>query len=148
MEVDHQAYPVAAQPQIRQQLGMMNSAYPTHSLDLDQHAVIDKHVNPVSVVESNAVIDDWEGHLNGNGAATLSKLVRQASLVSALQQSRSQGDVNLQSRVNDPAARDIHIHGFPKFSARSSLRLCASAVTAVLMPYRSSMRQYGVSETR
>jgi hypothetical protein len=67
MEVNEQANVASAQPNVREQLRLVNRVDPFHTLDLDYNGPVDDKIHSIARVDSFAVIDHWQSHLLSDG---------------------------------------------------------------------------------
>ena len=71
MEVNQQTYVASAQPNVREQLRLVNRIDGFDTLDLDHDRTVDDKIHSIAQVDSFAVIDHWQSHLLSDGETLL-----------------------------------------------------------------------------
>ncbi len=66
----------------------MNGIDRLNALDLDNYQILNDEIDPVTEVNLLAIVDDRQSNLASHPQTLLAKLVQQASLISAFQQTR------------------------------------------------------------
>ncbi len=89
--------------------------------DLNNHGVVDQEVQSISGFQPDILKHDRQGKLLDDGAPAKLKLPAQTHLVDRLQQTGSQGSMNLQGRINDLAANSLKL----RWKIVHPLSLCA-----------------------
>jgi hypothetical protein len=107
VEIEEQAQSMAAQPEVREQLRLMDRQELRGCLQFDDDQVSYNHVYAISNVHSQAVIADGKWPLRHHGDPLLPQLVCKARLVGALQETRPQHGMHSHGSIDDPAAAPI-----------------------------------------
>jgi hypothetical protein len=94
VEVDQKSSFNTSQPQIAEELGLVNWCKLFDSFDLNDHFAVDYEIRPKSQVDDLAVVFNSNPLLLFHGTAGLSELVREKILVDRLKQSRAKYPVN------------------------------------------------------
>ena len=69
-------------------MGLVNWIDRLNALDLDNYQILNDEIDPVTEVNLLAIVDDRQSNLASHPQTLLAKLVQQASLISAFQQTR------------------------------------------------------------
>lgn len=118
MEIDEQSDLPFAQAHIGEQLSLVDGIDGFNALHLDNHSIGDDQINAITEIDVLSIVDDWQSDLTGNRDALFPKLVQQAGMICAFQQSRPEYAMNLHGRSNDLAGDVI--------CARNNLLRCGS----------------------
>src|SRR6185437_1730379 len=110
-------------------------------LDLDHHALLHEQVDPVGQAELEPVVANRHEHFVAYAYVSLPQLLREAELISVLQQSRPEYRVDLKRGVHDLPTDNVDVHAVVSTIGASSNRqwssaslpfLCVSAVMQFL----------------
>ena len=71
MEVNEQANVASAQPNVREQLRLVNWVDGFYTLDLDHDGPVDDKIHAIAQVNSFTIIDHWQSHLLSDGETLL-----------------------------------------------------------------------------
>ena len=86
VEVDEQAYFQAAEPHVREELGFVDRMDRFYGFHFNHHSVFHDQINAVSDFEFLAFVNDRERNLRCDCEAQAPQFMRQAGLISALQE--------------------------------------------------------------
>jgi len=104
MEVNEQSDSDTAQPHVRHQLRLMNRMDRLDAFHLDNDEGLDDQVDPVSQLDPFVVVNHRQPDLAGDSQAAFAQFMSKASLISALQQPRSEQRMNSHRTGNDCTA--------------------------------------------
>lgn len=122
IEVQKQADFLAAQFQIRDQLGFMERDHFFHGFQFDDDCIFNENVDPVADIQFHLVVNQRQTHLAKRSESTFPKLINQTRFVSRFQKSRTKPTVNFDGRGND--FRSERVVGFG--SVRVHIALCST----------------------
>src|SRR6266704_3102547 len=101
----------------------MNWIDRVHALDLDNHDIVHDQVNAISELDLLSLVNHRQSNLTGDCEALLSKLMQQAALIGAFEESRPKHGMN-SHRGADDLMCDVVYSG-------SSLLRCGSHQPAI-----------------
>jgi hypothetical protein len=81
VEVQQEAYVVAADAHVGQQLRTMGCPYLLHGFDLDDDGILDNKVEAVMTAEVNVLVSRWQLHLTRESDAAQAEFMDQRALV-------------------------------------------------------------------
>lgn len=105
VEVDQEADTFTAEPQIRQQLRVVNGQDRLDRFHLDDHCVVDEQIDSIAELDRESVVHNGKDLLGFDGASGPSDLVRQTRPVRPFEQARSQSGVHFVSTAQDGVRR-------------------------------------------
>lgn len=109
MKVDQKANRIAAEPQIRQQLCLVDGQHRRQRFQLDEDAIFNEQVDAIPDVDPALAIDDGNWPFDLHSQPLQDEFMMEANTVCALEKPRSKGRVYLDRRTDD-LTRDVVIH--------------------------------------
>jgi hypothetical protein len=103
VEIDQQPNAFPAEAEIRQKLSLMDRVDAIYALDLNNHQIFDEQINAITEFQFLSLVDHGQTNLSGHVKSSLAEFVRQASLVSTLQQPRAELGMDFHRRIDDGA---------------------------------------------
>src|SRR5437773_1965640 len=88
----------------------MDSEDLRYALELEEQAAVDHDIDSIPAVETNALVLDWEGHLQNEGDAGKGQFPCEALFIDRLQQARSKRAVHFQCTSDYPIRKWVEIH--------------------------------------
>jgi hypothetical protein len=101
---------ISAKFQVAQELSPMNVGKLLDRFDFDHHDILDQEVEPIAGVYRLAIVQQGKDELALIIQTSLPKLMSEASLISAFQQSRSERDMYPDRAAKNHFANGILIH--------------------------------------
>jgi hypothetical protein len=113
IEVEQETDANISQPQVRQDLRLVNGEESFDGLQFHDNDTLDEKVEAVAKIDANTVVDHREDQFLLNNEATDPELVCQAGSICAFHEPRPEHRMYLHRGVDDLAADRIWIHAEP-----------------------------------
>ncbi len=101
VEVDEESDTLSAEPEVRQQLGLVYGFETLNGLELDDDRVVDHDVESIACVEMDPLVLERQRNLGGGRQAAEAQLINQTAPLDALQQARTEAPVHLDGGTDD-----------------------------------------------
>jgi len=119
MEVDQKANGIAAESQIRQQLGLVDGQHLRQCFQLDEDSIFNKQVDAITDVDLAPAINDRNWPLDLHFQPLQDEFLMKAHAVCALEEAGPEACVYLDRRADD-LTRDVVIHHRQPINGESS----------------------------
>jgi hypothetical protein len=126
IEVDQQSETMTSQFQIGQGLSLMDRQERVNSLEVNDDAVLDKHIEPEPRIQSNAVIHHRQSKLRYYLQSSFLQLMDETSFIHTLQKSGTERAMYHKGGINDRLRDSIREFRDRLLSQYVSPSLCPS----------------------
>jgi hypothetical protein len=101
IEIDHEAQALSSQPEIRQQLRLVNPRELLDGLDFHEHLIFNDHIQLEATAQCHSFVVNRHGELRLERQIVLVEFVQEALLIRGLEESRAEVPVNLDGAADD-----------------------------------------------
>ena len=133
VEVNQHSESFVGEPKVGQKLLRVNRRDLVYGLQFDDHFVFDNEISDQRFIDNDVIVNNWHQDLSNDAQPTLLEFLHQHLLIDGLQESRSEGYMDLERRIDYDATDLVLGH---RLSSFASLRLCVrSSNVSFPIPY-------------